>query len=310
MGSDKTDTTQPLSGILIPYDVTNSGTLGTDYTVADKEITGFTTDGDTTLAVIAEGDTTATSNVTLQVAKAGPLGPLGGGFAYTDTAGTYGREGPWLLNGYQWTDQTAKGGIDALDVCELYDSTGQLDGRIACVFIDSSNDPQVMIRAADGSWGSASDPTSISTALGAAVAPGRDGSIWLYVVALRGGSQTSSEYTVHVYRYDGTSWTQQTPDAFPNGEDLGSGVRRLALERAPDGETVMFSTTGTGTASATRQFRSAGGVAFTEVGSSTSRKTVWDVRWRGTFHVLTVEQDDGSDDPLLYRRIASAGEEL
>lgn len=313
MGSDKTDTTQPMCGFILPYPCEITSTLDTDYTIAAKEIQGFTPSGSTTLALEAVGSTDLTADVTVSVAKAAPPGNLGGGFAYTVGGNTYGAEGLWHLTGHQGLNESGDLDYDGLSMAKLWDTSGRPDGRVMLAWLaPTAAEPQVMIRAADGTWGTASNPTGIDTALGIAVVGGRNGDVYLYTVVPRRGSGSSgAEYTIQVMRYDGTSWTVQSEDALVAGAELGSDVRRICVARAPDGETMLFVTQDTGTNSEVRQFWSPKGIVFYERGEVRARMTVWDaVHAQQAFHILTSQQDDGTDDPLVYRRAGASGTEL
>lgn len=288
MGSDRTDTSLKLPGILVPlYALTEehiTSVAGTDYTIGDPEPDAPSVDDTTALQLEMSGSYASTSTAyDVMAIRAGAPDAVrsGAGVKFRSSGGNWvaANQPPLLL---QYLNITSRGEHPSL-VCVN-------DGTLVVSYTTAS-DVTVDYRTTSGAWGNSTNLHSSAAPSCLCVLP--DGTVFCYVLDTR----------LYVYRSDddGATWLLQHSDGL--GGSLAATAVRIRAERDNFGSVVLFTMTGTDASAQTTQYHSKDGVNFTSV-VATDDCYVWDVRLiNGLLHVIV---GNHTTDDYELRRTASA----
>jgi hypothetical protein len=306
MGSDRTNTSTGLPGILVPmYDLNEThitSALGTDYTVADPEPGPATVSGTTSLTLEATGSlSSSATSLAVSVLRAGaPDIPQGAGAVkYVKSSRTYVTDAPAVAT--QWLGIDTYGGQPSLVVA---------DDEHLVVCYQTGTDVTVDRRSTTGPWGNQVIVHSGTGPGCLCVAP--DGSVLLYVLDTRLYVYRSTDY--------GATWTLENSDGLRGS--VTSPVRIVASRDAAGAVALFVSTSSGATGVVTQYVSRDGGSQFVAVDTSADvwptaagsedGFRVWDARLIGGFlHVVTGENpDEGRPEGLYLRRVASGAQSI
>lgn len=307
-GTDRTaDLTQPLFGILVPYDArlptsdTGIG-RGVDWTEASP-ILGRAVPSGSSSAIAMEGagtpDEATLDAVKVQVIRPGAPSVGGAGIAYKrEVSGSlesrwYGADAPHILTGYQRINTRAAHHPDFVALG---------DGTAVLAYPRGTTSADVQVRSAAGAWGSAVQVDTEADQRVVSITLGFDGALLYYTIGPNPG--TGSD-TVRLWRSTdgGTTWTLQSYDT---GLPVVNVFRLRVRRYGATGQVVAFASLLDGADFLAAHYVSTdGGYSFRMVVEDIADTTVWDVRDGGSFlHILTAE--DLPTTRLVYRRLGNA----
>lgn len=308
MGSDVTPA-DGLSGILIPYALTNSGGVpgAGYYTCANTRPGPFTPSARTPLrleASLPPGVTYPSTLLQLDVQAISPgaagvtrsgsgIGPAAGVAYRKNGAGDwFGCDAPHVQTGGLRriaTEAGATAGVSEPSMVSLP------NGKIVACYNDSTDlVVYAAVRDAEGAWTTGIAVTGLNSSPVACICVAPDGALHIYATHAESGD-SASRYTVACYRStdDGATWTPATYDIGITSQSAAVKVTWKRLRAASVGGAVVLflnATTAAPLPTLAQYVSTDGGFAFRTVFSATDNYSVWDVcPMFGTIHVLTCE---------------------